>query len=196
MSSEPAPEKKAEEEKEKPKKKNKGDLLALLPPLLNTVVTLGALGFLVYTKFIFKRPGIHEPEERKKLEEAQKKQKEEDQKVVYFTLDPITVNIASSPIQGAGPEARKMHYVNLGISFETHGEKNKEILESLKPYILDQVILILGKKTLDQVATVQGRYVLQFQIQDAVNQLAFTKLATPPHDPPVSHTFFNQLIAQ
>jgi hypothetical protein len=194
VSTEAAPEKK---EEEKPKSSRaKIPLMTILPPLINTVFVLITLVFLIYTRFIFKRPGIKEPEERKKIEAAQKKQKEEEKKVTYFPLDPITVNIASTPIEGGSPDARKLHYVNLGIAFETHGDRNKEILEQLKPFILDQIIFILGRKTYDQLATAQGRYVLQFQIQEAVNQLAFTKLAAPPHDPPVSHIFFNQLIVQ
>ncbi len=173
-----------------------GRLLVLIPLVLSTLATAVTFGFLIYSKFIFKRPAIREPEERLKLESTEKKLKEEEKKVVFFSLDPITVNIASSPVAGGDLEARRLHYVNLGVAFETHGDRNKDLLESLKPYILDQIIVILGKKSYEQLATIQGRYVLQFQIQEAVNQIVFTKLGAPPRDPPVSHTFFNQFIVQ
>ncbi len=177
----------------------KTQILALIPPLLNTVVILITLGFLLYSKLFFKHTLIREAEERKKLAEVQAKVREDEKKVVFFSLDPITVNIASTAAEGpskGASEFRRLHYVNLGIAFEIRGNRNKELLEALRPYILDQIIFILGKKTYEQLSTIQGRYVLQFQIQDAVNQIAMTKLASPPRDPIVSHTFFNQLIVQ
>jgi len=197
VSSEKSGEKPAAEESKS--SSGRGGLLVLIPPLLNTLVILMTCGFLYYSKFVFKRPAIREVEERKRLEEAQKKIDLEAKKVVFYALDPITVNIASSPGESGskgGVETRKLHYVNLGVAFETRGDRNKEVLESLKPYILDQVIFLLGKKTAEQLSTIQGRYVLQFQIQDAVNQIVATKAANPPHDPPVLHAFFNQLIVQ
>ncbi len=167
----------------------------LVLPLLNTLLILVAFGLLIYAKFVVKSSVAKEAEESKKSAEIQRKADLEATKVVFYSLDPITVNIASSPAE-TSDGSRKLHYVNIGIAFETRGDTNKGILESLKPYILDQVVFLLGKKTVEQLSTIQGRYVLQSQIQDATNLIVSTKLSNPPREAPVLHTYFNQLVVQ
>lgn len=161
------------------------------------MILLLALLFFVYVKLIFKRPAIRETTERKKLEVTHEKTKLDNSKTVFFTLEPITVNIASTPIDpnsDTDQGLKRMHYVSIGIAFEIRDEKFTTLFEVFKPYILDRLIFLLGKKTYDQLATIQGRYILQSEIQDATNKLIASKAAQPPRDPPVMRTFFNQLI--
>jgi flagellar basal body-associated protein FliL len=173
--------------------------LPLLLGILNIVVALGAVGFLFYSKVIFKRPQITETGERKRLvKERDRPVQDSSSTAAVITFDPILVNIESTPGQPrpADGTARqiqgKLHYVTVGFGLEIRDEARKEEINILKPVIIDKLISLLGRKPFHELTTVQGRYLLREQILDITNQLTSKK----SRDPLVANVFFTHFVVQ
>ncbi len=179
-----------------PPPKPKLDIAGLIPPFLNTLALLSAFGLFFYSKFVFKRPIITETVERAKLEVSHKQILVDESKATFLSYDPITVNIVSSPTGDPANPVHKLHYATIAISFEIRDESYRELIEAMKPYIMDQLIVVIGKQTFDQLTTIQGRYILQSQIQDACNRVIAAKANEPPKESPIVHTYFNNLVVQ
>jgi flagellar basal body-associated protein FliL len=172
-----------------------GSRKQLLLPLFNTLLVLGVLGMLIYTRLVFKRPAITEQGERTRLAQARASP---TPVAVPGTLsfDPVTVNIASTPnaphpADGTAAQIKgKLHYATVGITFELRDIAEKERLEKVKPVILDQVLQTLGHKSFGELITVQGRYVLRTQLMELANQLV------PSREAAVTNVYFTHFVVQ
>jgi flagellar basal body-associated protein FliL len=179
---------------------NGGSKMQLLLPLLNTVAILAVIGTLVYTRILFKRPSITEADERARIAQSTVTSLQQNAPTPgNMTFDPVTVNIESNPghprpadderqIQG------KMHYANIGFALELRDISTKDRLEPLRPLILDKVLAIVGRKSFQELTTVQGRYVVKTEILDATNEIAIRELKS--RDVPVMNVYFNRFIVQ
>jgi flagellar basal body-associated protein FliL len=165
----------------------------LILALVNSLAVMAALGMLVYTKVLFKRPAITESGERERLVELRTKPaRAAAPGLVNF--DATTVNIQPTQVtpSDAAPESTRMqlHYVTLEFSLEVNDIGRKDEIEDLKPRIMDRLLSILGHKTFAELTTVQGRYLLRSQIAEIVNDL------TPEDNTLVTNVFFKQFIVQ
>ncbi|MCM2276446.1 MAG: flagellar basal body-associated FliL family protein [Oligoflexia bacterium] len=158
--------------------------VALIVGLANSLVALAALGTLAYTKILYKRPAITEQSERARL--AQLKLKPEIAVTPgAMTFEPLTVNIQSTPRQARAADGTpnqiegKLHFVTLSFTLEIRDESRKAELQDIRPLFLDKLLGLLGRKTFQELSTVQGRYILKTQILEAVNQLLAQRANKP-----------------
>src|SRR3954467_668213 len=93
----------------------------LILALVNSLAVMAALGMLVYTKVLFKRPAITEQGERDRLAEL----KEKPVKTAapgLINYETITANITPtqiSPTDAPADNSRmKLHYVTFDLSLE------------------------------------------------------------------------------
>ncbi len=179
-------------------------LVSLIFPLLNTLAVLATLGILYYSKVVYKRAPITEEGERNRLT-RQHQSPPSEAPSVWMNFDPITVNIAPtvnppSPHPSTRPSSNplygKLHYLTLAFTLEVRDPKQMPLLENLKPTLLDQVISIVGRKQFHELNTVQGRYVLQSQILDFVNQKISSMQEENDPDEVVTHVYLTQFIVQ
>lgn len=172
--------------------------VGLILALLNTLTILGAFGTFVYTRVLFKRPPITEEQERARLaKEAEKARAAAMPGTLAFA--PVTVNIkpSLSGLEPPGPQGLgqgKLHYATVTMTFELRDIRRKELLEELKPILMDKFFSIMGRKSYAELTSVQGRYVLRTQLIDQANQL----LAAETKDPNamVTNLFFTTFMVQ
>lgn len=179
-----------------------GSLLTqLLLPLLNTIAVAGTAGFFYYSKIVYKRPAITEEAERKKLEEEHEKPLTPSTPA-FINFDPITVNIKGIPdpilpADGTSHQIHgKLHYATVGFAVEIRDKEQQEIVQAIKPVLLDRLIHTLGKKQYHELANVQGRYILMSELLDFANRQAMAKLQTPTKEPLITNLFFTQFTVQ
>jgi flagellar basal body-associated protein FliL len=169
----------------------------LILALVNTLAVMGALGFLIYTKVLFKRPSITETGERERLAELKAKPPAATAPGL-ISFDATTVNIQPtqvSPTEASGDSTRmKLHYVTFEFSLEVNDLSRKEEVEELRPRIMDRLLSMMGRKTFAELTTVQGRYLLRSQIGEIVN--ALTSSEDGSSAPLVTNVFFKQFIVQ
>lgn len=170
-----------------------GGKLPLILGIVNTLVVLGAIGTLYYTKFVFKRPSITEENERARLEEEHKKNERANVTPGYVVFEPITVNIESmqnpsrveTAPDGGGSIQGRLHYATVGFSLEIRDIDQKALIDRVRPILMDRLLGILGRKKFNDLTTVQGRYVIRAQIQDIANRLT-ADLPSMPAAPKVA----------
>lgn len=157
---------------------------------VNVLVTLAALGMLVYTKVLFKKPKITEEAERARIEAVQKAKPQPKLVSALIVFEPVTVNIAPNPQQPKAADGTpnqmqgKQHYITLGFAVEIRDDAKKAEFETFRPLMMDTLLNILGKKPFHVLATVQGRYVLKSELIDRFNEIWAAK--TPPTKPAAS----------
>jgi flagellar basal body-associated protein FliL len=188
--------------------------LPLLLGLINTIAVLAAVGALVYTRVLFKRPPITESSERARIEAMKAAKPPKAMVPGEITFDQTTINIATSPAdpkpaETAGPGASnpaqlggKMHYATVAFTLQIRDADAKADIEALKPLITDQLLTLMGKKQFHELTSVQGRYVLKTQIIELANELWSKRqnkdgaIPTTPADPLVTELYFSQFIVQ
>jgi flagellar basal body-associated protein FliL len=170
-------------------------------PLLNTIAMVAALAFFYYSNYIFKRPPITEDGERDRLAEA-KESVTPPALPGFVSFDPVTINIEPIPghPSGEGESHRqingKLHYATVGFSLEIRDKNLQELVEAVRPQVIDKVIQILGKKTYQEIVTAQGRYILHAQIMDFANHLITHHSIKPMRESLVTNVYFTQFIVQ
>lgn len=153
----------------------------LILALVNSVAILAAMGMIVYTKLIFKRPVITESTERTRLANLRASPVPPATRVL-LSFDPVTINIASTPNQPKPADGSvqqiegKLHYATVGFAIEIRDSKLKEMVEEMKSQISDLLLTTVGRKSFQELKNVQGRYVLKSQILEGTNQLAQARL--------------------
>jgi flagellar basal body-associated protein FliL len=188
--------------------------LPLLLGLLNTVAVLAAVGALVYTRVLFKRPPITEASERANIEAMKVAKPAKAVVPGEVAFDQTTINIASSPMEpkptessnvgGSNPAqlGGKMHYATVAFTLEIRDADKKADIEALKPLITDQFLTLMGRKQFHELTSVQGRYVLKTQVIELANELWAKRqnldaaTANSPADPIVTELYFSQFIVQ
>jgi flagellar basal body-associated protein FliL len=180
--------------------KNSGKSFTLLQ-ILNSIVLLATLSLLYYSKLIYKRPPITESKERERIAALQATPALPPTPML-IPFDPITANIRTYPEQANHGEQIsqknlvKSHYATVAFSLEIRDSSQKEFAEMLRPYILDKLIQLLGKKQFHELTTDQGRYILTAELISSANQLAQTHTKNPSKEPLVNHLYYTQFIVQ
>jgi flagellar basal body-associated protein FliL len=164
-------------------------------PILNTVAILAAAGLLYYSKFLNKRPLITEAKERKRLTEI-KAAPALAAIPAWVTFEAMTVNVKDNSEPLIKDNQNKPHYATVGFTVQIRDQNQKDFFNSLKPFILDKFVQTLGKKQVQELTTIQGRYLLSSEMIDFVNQLAITRSTTPSREPFATNIYFNEFLVQ
>ena len=155
----------------------------LILALLNTAVILGALGFLAYSRLIFKRPQITEDEERARIAAKAKASTATINNPGVITFEQMTINLQPAPSQPKADENGKLqgkpHFCTLAFGLEIRDIGQKERVEEIRPILIDRLLTLLGKKAFHELTTVQGRYLLRQQIIEMTNELLPNKKGSP-----------------
>ncbi|MEK7692538.1 MAG: flagellar basal body-associated FliL family protein [Bdellovibrionota bacterium] len=178
---------------------------------VNLVIVLAVLGFMVYSKLIYKRPIITEPKERARVIELSEEVAKSGPTQV-LDLPPVTVNIVSRDASssdhgtdvavlaggdGAEPRAKlgspsplkgRIHYALVGTSLEYNDPTQEKKLKELIPVISDKISTLIAKKSYSELTNVQGRFILRQQVIDTLNRLLGTKL--------IVNVYFPQFLVQ
>jgi flagellar basal body-associated protein FliL len=173
--------------------------IGLILVLVNTLTILGALGTFVYTRILFKRPPITEEAERERLAKEAEKARAAAAVPGTLAFEPVTVNIKPSlsglePAGAQGLGQGKLHYATVTMTFELRDIRRKELLEELKPVLLDKFFSLMGRKSYGELTSVQGRYVLRTQLIDLANQLLAAE--TKDTNAVVTNIFFTTFMVQ
>lgn len=150
---------------------------------------------------IFKREKITEAGERKRLAEMQASPTPPASPTIV-NFDPITVNIETipgrpAPADGTSQQIQgKLHYVTVSFSLEIRDRNQQDIVEAVRPLILDKLIALLGKKQFHELITVQGRYILRSQFLEFSNQLITSHSMRPAKEALATNVYFTQFIVQ
>jgi flagellar basal body-associated protein FliL len=161
----------------------------MLVALVNTVMVLAALGTLLYTQILFKRPPITEEAERARLEKKFASPGPEPE-AGFVVFDPVTVNIAtntpaSNNPGNSPPGEGKSHYATIGFSLELRDMSFKTEVETVKPLIMDKFVSLLGRRQFHELSNVQGRYILRSQLIEIANQIIASEAGKiRPAEPP------------
>jgi flagellar basal body-associated protein FliL len=181
--------------------------LPLLVSLINTVAILAAVGFLAYTKLVFKRPKITEETERAHIEKLKAEAPSKPFMPATVVFDQTTINIASSPeapkpVDGTQTQlGGKLHYATVGFALEIEDGDKKTDVETLRPLITDHFLTLMGKKQFHELTSVQGRYILKSQVLEIANQLWAKRQGkgddgAQAGDPLFTNLYFTQFIVQ
>jgi flagellar basal body-associated protein FliL len=158
--------------------------------VVNTVLVLAALGTLVYTRVLHKRPAITEGSERQRLAEALKRPLPSTATgLVQF--EPFTVNIKALPVvslPSEGTAAGRTHFARVAMTLEIRDAQKKPKVEDSRAKIMDELLTMMGAKQFSDITTVQGRYILRNEILEKINLLV--------DEPLVMNVFFTEFIVQ
>ncbi len=192
---------KAEGAKEEKAAKPKGPGMGAgaLLAILNFVFILAALGTLVYTRVLFKRPKITEDSERSRIEAQLKKEAAIPKTSGTVSFDPFTINV-SPKTKNSDPNLEPMnpntlHYVTLGFALEITDDSKRDFVEAIKPLLLDAIILQIARSDLHEISTVQGRYVLRSFIIEKANEILAQGAKKDPGFQ-VTNIYLNQFVVQ
>ncbi|MEN9722993.1 MAG: hypothetical protein RJB38_979 [Pseudomonadota bacterium] len=151
------------------------------PPMLvlllgvNLLATLGAVGMVVYTKMIYQRPTITEDSERIKLTKKLEKKKPVGPPGALI-FKPVTVNLDPARKDSGGQG--KVHYATIGFTLATADREAEARLETIRPFIEDTLLTLVGKRDYQELTSVQGRFILRNQLREFANQKAKEVLVT------------------
>jgi flagellar basal body-associated protein FliL len=160
--------------------------LAMILSLVNTLAAVGALGALIYTRLLFKRPPITETGERKQLAEKYTGPPK-DSELELIPFKQITANIATTAVEPGKPEG-KLHYATIGYALEVRNVGEAGALEEIKTYFNDNLLQLLGKKTFSELTTVHGRFLLRSEMIQLANKLL--------EKPAITNIYFTHFIVQ
>lgn len=174
---------------------------SLIVVLLNLIVLVITIGFLVYSRFYYKRPPITDEGERKQLTEQHSKPTNPSAPA-YIQFTPQVINISAIPnvpksADGTFTQLQgKLHYVTIGFSLEIRDPDQVDTVEGLRPYIQDKLLSLLGRKQFSELNTLEGRYILRSQLLDLVNGVVSSHSPTPVKDDLVTNLYFTDFTVQ
>jgi flagellar basal body-associated protein FliL len=174
--------------------------LGMILGVLNTLALMSLLGVLVYTQILYKRPVITEAVEREKIVQEFAKKPEEMKKVI-ISFEPIQANLKASPIgvhvPGGPPQKMKAHYLSATLALELLDSDFESTVKGRLPKFLDQLLRELGETTVDELSTVQGRFLLRSKIAGMMNDLVREEKKLPPTSTPVvTSVYFSDFMIQ
>jgi flagellar basal body-associated protein FliL len=183
------------------KKEEKKPLpLGMILGVLNTLALLGLLGALVYTQVLYKRPKLTETGEREKLAQEFGKRPEEMKKVLV-TFEGIQGALKATPVgvqvPGGPPIRMKTHTIAMNLALELIDADFEGVVKGRQAKFLDQLLRELGETSVDQLATVQGRFLLRSKIAGIMNELVREEKKLSPNAPPVvTNVYFSDFLVQ
>lgn len=148
----------------------------MLPKILkglNTLAAVVALGLLIYSKMIFKRPRITESQERDRV--LKMKPVDSDIATGTIALDPVTYAIKSTVREFTAGDRNiaqaTPHFAKIGMTLVIRDESKRAMLEDIKPVLQDKLILHFQQKPLEELTNVQGRYLVRAELMKIINEM-------------------------
>lgn len=130
--------------------------------LANSLFIVAALGLLVYTKLLYKKPVIDEASELKqKQEELAKPAPITDRVIIPF--DQLRINIAMT--------SGKAHYGHGCFSTECRDAEAAELVKRKRDLLIDKLIAALGHRQMTELNTVQGKLILKSELLRKFNEI-------------------------
>lgn len=125
---------------------------------------------MAYSKLVFKRPSITEASELKRQTALHAKP---PPPLITAAVDfpPVTLNIQPSPTVPGAIRTGKAHYATVGFSIEIHDRSYVGLIEATRPLVLDQLGLLIGRRSVRELDTVQGKYTLASDLIEVINKL-------------------------
>ncbi|MBU6375051.1 MAG: flagellar basal body-associated FliL family protein [Bdellovibrionales bacterium] len=149
--------------------------LTILLLATNLIAALGAVGTVVYTKVLYKRPVITESSEREKLSDKMKAKRPVGPPGSLI-FPPVTVNLDPAAADQGGQG--KLHFATIGFTMATIDKEAESKLQEIRPLIEDKLLTLVGKRGYQDLTSVQGRYLLRSQLRESANQAAKEALVT------------------
>ncbi len=101
------------------------------------------------------------------------------QEMMLMKMKPFVVNLSGD---------RGRRYLRIALELEVMGEKGKQMIEEQMTQVRNLLIFLLSKKTLEDISRVEGKYALQEEISQQVNEILGAPL--------VKKTYFTDFIVQ
>ena len=101
------------------------------------------------------------------------------QEMMLMSMKPFVVNLSGD---------RGRRYLRVAIEMEVMGEMGKEKIEERMTQVRNLLIFLLSKKRLEDISRVEGKYALQEEISQQVNEILGAPL--------VKKTYFTDFIVQ
>lgn len=167
--------------------------LTLILIVVNMLGTMGMFGAYYYTKKVFKRPAITEKTERDRIAQEQAKQSIADDGLgSTITFKSFTLNIKPKLYAPRNPggesEDVKLSYATLGFDLVVKNASYVTEFETIRTQFMDELIQLMGKKSFEDLNTVQGRFILRNEILELANRTL--------SKPFVTNVFFSEFILQ
>ena len=143
--------------------KRKLDLTTIVL-LVNALATVAAAGAVLYTKVLYEKPKITEPQELAKIKEHEPEADEnfdEDGPIVH--IDAMRVNIAS-------PDGGN-HFAFFALSAECVSEEASQRFEGRKDQLIDKLIALFNRKKASELNHVQGRLIMKEEVLREFNTI-------------------------
>ena len=137
-------------------KKGAGKKLLFIGIALFFVIQIG-VSYLIISSVIMP---MKELKAGAQVEESEEEQKEIPPIGHIFPLDQVIVNPANS---------NGMRYFKLSLALEVSEEKFLKELESRKPQMLDIIIEILSNKSLADLDSPEGKFILKKELMESFN---------------------------
>jgi flagellar FliL protein len=131
-------------QEEKPKKSKKKLIIIIAGALLVFSIS----GFFAYTMLLSKKGGAEEETNKKKEEKA-----------LLVALDPFVLNLAE---QG--------RFLKVTIHFELTDPSSQQVVENNIPQIKDAIIILLSSKSIESIASPEGKLQLKDELLLRANQ--------------------------
>lgn len=175
-----------------------GNKLGLLLTLINTVALVGVLGLAVYTKLLYKRPPVTESASRAEIEKSEAAQKTPLTGVKsLLKFEPIQANLKPSQIGptvvGGPPPQMKPHFLTMTMAMELTDSSHEQRVKEVTPKFMDQILQVLGNTSVDELATVQGRFILRSRMSGIMNELVKKQKNDAPI---VTNVYFSDFVVQ
>jgi len=125
----------------------------------------------VYTKVLHKRPVYTETEERTKIDAKPVAAVSTEDLSTPVEINGVQINIQGKEDPNDARKQPKLHYVEFSVALIASGHPSENSFEDIKPIFMDRLIALVGRKTFENLTTVQGRFLLRTEIQDLANEV-------------------------
>ncbi|MCY4645027.1 MAG: flagellar basal body-associated FliL family protein [Bacteriovoracales bacterium] len=135
-----------------------GKILETLVALISLKAALLAVGFFLYTDYLYQRPSLSDEDEKKILGE-------EMGSVLNFKtlkLDRLTTNLYSP---GGRPR-----YLNVEAHLHPFEEEHLKRLEEMVPVVYDAILDLAGKKGPRELDSLGGKILFENEIRNKINE--------------------------
>jgi flagellar FliL protein len=178
----------AEEVKPEAKKRSLGKVLLLA---INVLLFLAGGGFFLLTKFGLLPAAPAPAPEPESAHSGQAEPAPQVAPAPVKATAPIAVELVSVPLQPfvvnlSGDNGRR--YLRVVIQLQVKGSKGKDDIERNIGKIRDRLLFLLSGKTFEDISAVQGKYQLQQEIVQSINEALGTIV--------VDKAYFTEFIVQ
>lgn len=135
---------------------NKPLMIILISLIIILMVSIGGIGYFLYSKGFFDETPQQKIEEKIKTKENEKKMSK-----FKGTLDNLVLNVVNTK--------GRIKLMKLSLSIQSINPNIEAQLEELKPELLNFIILKVSSTTSEELLTVGGKNLLKEQLIDELN---------------------------